>query len=133
MIDSDSRDSEAASTAAEDFLHFLLEGNVKFALNAFCKAELLDAAGHHTTLGVMETRIREFVGKVVTFIDKRIAVVDCVVSRNYAQVQLEVRWDGLMAETLTRKTFMGIAQIKLKRSSYEGWDVVQAIVPGWNA
>jgi hypothetical protein len=131
-LDSHSHDKDTATTAAEDFLHFLLDGNVKFTMNAFCTDELLDPAGSHTTPGVMEQRIREFIGRVMTFIDKSFEVIDCSVESDYASVHLDVRWDGLMANTLERRTFSGIARIKLKRSPYEGWDVVQATVPGWN-
>jgi hypothetical protein len=69
----------------------------------------------------------------MTFIDKGLEVVNCVVDGDNAVVNFDVRWDGLMAATLKVQTFTGVARIKLKRSPYEGWDIVQAIVPGWNA
>ncbi|HCV42574.1 MAG TPA: hypothetical protein DGH68_03750 [Bacteroidetes bacterium] len=131
-MDSPSHHKDTAITAAEDFLHFLLDGNVKFAMNAFCKDELLDPTGNRTTLSVIQESIQEFTGKVMTFIHKRLDVVNCSIDMDCAVVHLDVRWDGLMADTLTRRTFSGIARIKLKRNPYEGWDVVQATVPGWN-
>lgn len=126
-------DQHDAETFAEDFLLFLLGGDVKFAMNAFSKEELLDEAGAPSTLSVTEDRIREFTGRIMTFIEKDIEIAGCEVEGDYATVSLSVAWDGLMADTLTRRTFSGIARLKLKRSPYGGWDVVQAIVPGWNA
>jgi hypothetical protein len=77
--------------------------------------------------------MQEFVGTVVTFVEKGIEPIDCVVNGDCACVRLSVRWAGLMSETLTKETFSGVAYIKMKRSPYQGWDVVQAIVPGWNS
>lgn len=121
-----------ATMYAEDFLRFLLNGDVKFVMNAVCKDELRDPAGARTTPSVMEESIMEFTGKVMTFIDRDLEVVNCVVDGDHAVVDFNVRWDGLMAESLARKTFSGLARINLKRSPYEGWDIVQAAVPGWN-
>lgn len=126
-------DQYDATMFAEDFLHFLLDGNVKFAMNAFCKDELWDAAGGRIVLSVMEKGIREFTGRVMTFIEKSAEDIDCRVDGDYATVRFEVSWDGLMAESLKRETFSGVASVRMKRSPYTGWDVVQAIVPGWNA
>lgn len=127
-----SSDNDPA-TYAEDFLHFVLEGNVKFAMNAISKAECLDAAGLHTTPSVVEESMQEFAGKVMTFVEKGIELIDSVSEGDIAAIRFSVRWTGLMADSFERKTFTGIARIKMKRSPYEGWDVVQAIVPGWNA
>jgi hypothetical protein len=121
------------TTFAEDFLHFLLEGNVKFAVNGLSKDECLDANGLRSTPSVVTESIQEFVGKIMTFIEKGIESIDCVIDGDYATVRFSVRWTGLMAGTLTKKTFSGTACLKMKRSTYAGWDVVQAIVPGWNA
>jgi len=116
---------------AETFLRFLLGGDAKFAADAFCKDELLDATGARTTLSEMEGSISGFTGRFMTFIDKNVEPIDCIVEGDYAMVRFNVRWDGL--DTLSRRKFSGIARIKMKRSPYEGWDVVQAVVPGWNA
>lgn len=126
-------DERDATTFAEDFLRFLLNGDVKFAMNAFCDDELLDAKGFHMVKSVMEEEIRTFTAKVLTFIEKDIKKIDCVVDGDYATVKIEVSWDGLMAESLERKSFSGFATLRMKRSAYSGWDVIQAIVPGWNA
>ncbi len=125
-------DRHDATTFAEDFLHFLLDGEVQFAMNAFCKDELLDAAGGHIVQSVMEEAVRGFVARVMTFISKSVEAVDCTVEGDYASTTFRISWDGLMAESLKRETFSGIATVRMKRSPYEGWDVVQAIVPGWN-
>ena len=91
-----------------------------------------DAAGFRTSPVVVAESIQEFSGKIITFIEKGIECIDCAIDGDYATVRFSVRWDGLMAETLTKTTFSGIACIRLKRSAYAGWDVMQAIVPGWN-
>ncbi len=125
-------DSDPA-TYAEDFLHFLLEGNVKFAMKGLSQDELLDAAGLHVIPIIVEESMQEFTRKIMTFVEKGVELIDCVVEREYATVRFSVRWAALMADSFERKTFSGTARIKMKRSPYEGWDVVQAIVPGWNA
>lgn len=122
-----------ATMFAEDFLLFLLDGDVKPAMNAFSKEEMLDAAGKPSAYGAMENEMREFTGRVMTFLEKHFTATDCTVDGDYATVTFEVSWDGLMAASLQRETFSGIATLRMKRSPYTGWDVVQAIVPGWNA
>jgi hypothetical protein len=126
-------DTIGPTTFAEDFLHFLFEGNARFAVNGLSKDECMDATGLHSTPSIVTESIQEFVGKVMTFIDKGVEPIDCVVDGDYATVRFSVRWAGLMAETLTKTTFSGVACVRMKRSPYQGWDVVQAIVPGWNA
>jgi hypothetical protein len=126
-------DTIGPATFAEDFLHFLLEGNVKFAVNGLSKDEYIDVTGARIISSVVTESMQEFVGKVMTFIDKGVEPIDCVMNGEYATVRFSVRWAGLMAETLTKTTFSGVACIRMKRSPYQGWDVVQAIVPGWNA
>jgi hypothetical protein len=126
-------DTPGPTIFAEDFLHFLLEGNVKFAVNGWNEDECMDADGVRIVLSVLTESIQEFVGKVMTFIEKGIEPIDCVVDGDYATVRFSVRWAGLMAETLTKTTFSGVACIKMRRSPYQGWDVIQAVVPGWNA
>lgn len=49
---------------AEDFLHFLLEGNVKFAMKGLSKDEFLDVAGLRATPSVVEESMQGFTGKV---------------------------------------------------------------------
>ena len=126
-------DQYDANMFAQDFLHFLLDGNVKYAMNAFSKDEIRDVAGAHTVASVMEKGIREFTGRFMTFIEKTVEPVECTVDGDYATTSFDVSWDGLTADTLERKTFTGIARVRMKRNPFEGWDVVQAIVPGWNA
>ena len=121
------------STYAEDFLHFLLEGNVKFAMKGVSKDELLDATGLRVVPSVVEENMQEFTRKVMTFVEKGVELIDSEVEGEYATVRFSIRWTGLMADSFESKTFSGVARIKMKRSPYEGWDVVQAIVPGWNA
>ncbi len=125
-------DKHDATMFAEDFLHFLVGGDVKPAMNAFCKDELLDASGARVVQSVMEESIRAFTARVMTFVEKKVEPLECEVRGDYATTRFKVSWDGLMAESLRRETFSGIATVTMKRSPYEGWDVVQAIVPGWN-
>ena len=122
-----------ATMFAGDFLLFLLDGDVRLAMNGFCKDELLDAAGKPTSPGVMENEMQQFTGRVMTFLEKHIEEADCSVDGDFATVTFDVTWDGLMAASLQRETFSGVATLRMKRSPYTGWDVVQAIVPGWNA
>jgi len=118
---------------AEDFLHFVLDGNVRFAMNGLSKEELWDASGVPTTIGMMGTSLREFTGRIMTFVKKDVACADCRVEGDSATVCFRVNWSGLMAESLKTASFSGLATLRMKRSSYGGWDVVQAVVPGWNA
>jgi len=106
---------------------------VKFAVKSVSKDECIDATGVRTIAGAVNESMQEFVGTVVTFIEKGIEPIDCVIDGDYATVRFSVRWAGLMAETLAKATFSGVACIRMKRSPYQGWDVVQAIVPGWNS
>lgn len=126
-------DQYDAKMFAESFLRFLLSEDVTYAVDALCKDELLDEAGKTTERTVVEESIRRLRGRVLMFDKKSIEPMDCNVEGDYASVSFNITWDALMADDSLRKTYSGIAHLRMKRSEYDGWDVVQAIVPGWNA
>ena len=126
-------DQYDAKMFAESFLRFLLSEDVTYAVDALCKDELLDEAGKVTDRTAVEERIRQFRRRIMMFDEKSIEPMDCNVEGDYASASFNITWDALMADDSLRKTYSGIAHLRMKRSVYDGWDVVQAIVPGWNA
>jgi hypothetical protein len=126
-------DPDSPEIFAEDFLHFVLDGNVKFAMKAYAPTGLLDAANAGTSAGIIEESLRAFTGGIMTFAGKEIRLSDSVVDGTRAVVRFSISWDALMADSLARRTFSGIATVRLLKNPFSGWDVVQAIVPGWNA
>jgi hypothetical protein len=126
-------DPDSPEVFAEDFLHFVLEGNIKFAMNAFAESGLQDASGNVSSRGLMEESLQEFVGGIMTFAGKEVVMEDAVVEGERAMVRFTVQWEGLMADTLAMKTFSGMATVRLRKNIVLGWDIVQAMIPGWNA
>ncbi|PYV43615.1 MAG: hypothetical protein DMG06_09925 [Acidobacteria bacterium] len=125
-------DEYDAKQSTEHFLHSLLNRNTEFLLGAFSKEELYDANGSPITLDEMKTSVDDFLATVAMINNSEINVTRCRVEGDYATVEAETSWEGLNAETMAIVSASGPSAIRLKRSPYGGWDVVQAKVAGWN-
>ena len=124
-------DEYDAKQSTEHFLHSLLNRNTEFLLGAFSKEELYDANGSPITLDEMKTSVDDFLATVAMINNSEINVTRCRVEGDYATVEAETSWEGLNAETMAIVSASGPSAIRLKRSPYGGWDVVQAKVAGW--
>ena len=126
-------DEYDAKMFAETFLRFLLAGDTNYAAGSFSKGEIRDASGKLVTRAEMQEDMLAFKGQFASFIEeKKIEPTDCVVEGDYATVSFNLTWEARLASDLHRASYTGVAKLQMKRSPYDGWDVVQAIVPGWN-
>lgn len=119
-----------AKNFAEQFLWHLFERNLEYALGDFAKDEVCDHRGDRITMEQMQTRIEHFYSRFATFSFSKHEVIDCTVSDNYAVVCFNSNWNGLHAETMEQKIHRGESTLKMKKSQYGGFDVVQANVFG---
>lgn len=119
-----------AKNFAEQFLWHLFDRHLEYVVGDFAKDEACDHRGDRITIEQMQTRIKHFYSQFATFSFSKHEVIDCIVSNNDAVVRFNSNWNGLLAETMEQKTFSGITTLKMKKSPYGGFDVVQANVFG---
>jgi len=124
-------DEYDAKQSTEHFLQSLLDRNTEFLVGTFSGEELYDPEGSPTTLDEMKKSVDDFRATIAMINNSEIHVTRCKVEGDYATVEAETSWEGLNAETMAIDSASGPSVVRLKRSPYGGWDVVQAKVAGW--
>jgi hypothetical protein len=79
----------------------------------------------------MKKSVDDFRATIAMVSNAEINVTRCKVEGDYATVEAETSWEGLNAETMAIVSASGPSVVRLKRSPYGGWDVIQARVAGW--
>jgi len=125
-------DEYDAKMFSKNFLDYLFNRDREFIMHTLAKDELYDPGGNAITPDQMRSSIEAFFEKIATISSSNIDVTQCVVEGDYAVVKYNTDWTGFEAGTMKRVAASGEARLRMKRSPYGGWDVVQASVPGWN-
>lgn len=122
-----------AKSAAEMFVRSLLSRNTEFIMTHFSKDELYDHQGKPLSREQMQEKTDAFFNTYIETEDWEVTPTMCQIEGDYAQVEANTSWRGLPASATHWVDFSGVAKVRLKRSPYEGWDVIQAMVPGWES
>jgi hypothetical protein len=122
-----------AKSAAEMFVRSLLSRNTEFIMTHFSKEELYDLKGKPLSCEQMQEKTKAFFNTYIETEDWEVTPTVCRIEGDYAQVEANTSWRGLPASATHWVDFSGVAKVRLKRSPYEGWDVIQATVPGWES
>jgi len=117
---------------AEYFLRFLFERNREPLVTSFDKEELYDSQGVPISEEEMERRLDAFLAENSLIANFHFDILTCQVDGDYATVKAATHWECLKAESMEMVTHTGDSTIRLKRSPYGGWEVIQANVVGWN-
>lgn len=125
-------DEYDAKMFAEGFLFDLFHRETDFALKNVAQDELYDANGTPITVGQMKSEIASFLNSYAAFVSWKFEPVECTVEGDNATVKIQTDWIGLSAGTMESVTISGISVLRMKRSPYGGFDVIQANVAGWN-
>ena len=122
-----------AKSAAEMFVRSLLSRNTQFLMSHFSKEELYDFQGKPLSREQMQEKTEAFFNTYIETEDWEVMPSACQIEGDYAEVEAHASWKGLPASATHWVNFSGVARVRLKRSPYEGWDVIQATVPGWES
>lgn len=122
-----------AKSAAEMFVRSLLSRNTQFLMTHFSKDELYDSLGKPLSPDQMQEKTEAFFNTYIETEDWEVRPTRCQIEGAYAEVEADASWKGLPASATHWVNFAGVAKVRLKRSPYEGWDVIQATVPGWES
>ncbi|MEZ4621031.1 MAG: hypothetical protein R2867_36785 [Caldilineaceae bacterium] len=65
--------------------------------------------------------------------DTQLTPLSCTVEGDYADVEVATTWTSVRSQPDDQLQYVGRSALRLKRSPYDGWDVVQAKVAGWDS
>jgi len=124
-----------AEMFAELFLRDLFEQEEECAINSFDKEELYDRKGNRISFEKNSDDIRAFLSNYTTFTFYKFESLNCSIKDDYATVIFQSEWSGLKMgsgfsgmESISHK---GESELKLKKSPYGGFDIIQAKIVGW--
>lgn len=125
-------DEYDAKEFASQFLWHLFEREVDFAIGDFAKDEVYDMNGNRIPQEKMRELILDFHAKYAAFTSHKFESSGCTLEGDYANVSFTGMWTGLRAQSMVPVSFEGESYLKMKKSPYGGFDVVQANVIGWD-
>ena len=125
-------DLEDVKQWAKEFLEAFFAHDDEMLNIALGEEELEDSRGHSISVEEFKEWVNEFHTKHIAIMAFSVDAEEATVDGDDAQVKMNTVWEGLKNDgvTITRET--GISVIRLKRSPYSGWDVIQAEIAGWN-
>ncbi len=95
--------------------------------------ELYDADGNAISQQEFKRQIDEFHALYPIITEYKYEVIGLHIEEDYAIVEVDVAWAGLNKQEQAMLRHHGLSRLHLKRSLDIGWDVIQAIVVGWNS
>ncbi len=126
-------DEYDAKIWAQDFLFSLFDHHREGIEVALCKDELYTIAGKPVSTQGMMQRVDAFFQRHPTIVDAQINPLTCTLDGNYATVEIATTWTSIRTAPNDKLQYTGRSIFQLKRSKYDGWDVVQAKVAGWDS
>ncbi len=125
-------DEYDAKQWAEDFLSGIFWLETDLYSHQLADEGLIDPQNQPITKEQMLKDILDFRKSFLSFERPELNIISCSVDGDRATVTIHINWSGEIDE---RSSFnkSGTSTLRLIRSQYGGWDIVQAIVPGWNA
>lgn len=95
--------------------------------------ELYDANGTMISQEEFKKQIDEFHGLYSVITEYQYEVIGLSIEGDYATVEADTSWAGLNSEEQAMVRHRGTSRLRLKRSLDIGWDVIQAVIIGWNS
>ena len=124
-------DEYDAKSAAEHFLWDIFEQHEERVVDSLAKDEVYDPFGRRVTHEDLEALVRSVYRRYAAFTFHEFQCRACVLDGDYATVSLEGGWSGVVAESMAPESHKGVAALRMKKSPYGGYDVVQANIPGF--
>jgi len=111
---------------------FFKEGTEGFFIPIGDK-ELCDANGNTISQETFKKQIDEFHVLYSIITEYKYDIFSLNIEGDYAAVKVDVSWAGLNKQEGAMMRYRGTSTLRLKRSLDIGWDVIQAIIVGWNS
>ncbi|MDP2885651.1 MAG: hypothetical protein Q8P51_11605 [Ignavibacteria bacterium] len=124
-------DEYDAKSAAEHFLWDLFERYEDCAVRGFAEDEIFDPSGKRISIEDVRALIGSFYRRHPAFTFHKFECLACILDGEYATVRLEGEWSGVIADSMESVSHKGVADLRLKKSPYGGYDVVRANIPGF--
>jgi len=124
-------DEHDAKEFASLHLWHLFERELDFALSDFAKDEIYDRYGNQITQGKLKKMIMAFHAEYATFTSHKFECSGCTLEGEYATVTFHGTWTGLKTGSMKAVSYEGESELRMKKSPYGGFDVVQAKIDGW--
>ena len=126
-------DEEDSKAYAQDFLKCLLSRGNGYVEHLLSEEELRTSNGEPISVERMLANILAFQSRFLTFTTTVVSMDTVELTGDYATVRGTVSWSGLEGSTMQVVSNSGDVTLQMKKCTFGGWDVVQAIVPGWEA
>lgn len=124
-------DEYDAKSSADQFLWNLFGRHEEHVAQAFAEDEMYDQLGRRITRAEMQNIIRSFYDSYAAFTSNKFECIGCSLEGEYALVTLQGEWAGLKAESLESVSHRGECLLKMKKSPYGGYDLIQVNIPGF--
>jgi hypothetical protein len=118
--------------SAEHFLSGLFYLDMDLVSHLFAKKGLRDAENQPITNKRMKQAFFDFRNSFISFQRPKLKVLSCTIDGDRASVSIRTKWVGVMDNSSPPIKRSGISTLQFIRNEFEDWDIVQAIVPGWN-
>lgn len=125
-------DEYDAKSEAERFIWDLFERHEDFVIESFARDGVFDP-GKRIDIEGIRSLIGEFYRRHAAFTFQKFECCTCALDGQYATVRLEGEWSGVLANSMASVSHKGVADIRLKKSPYGGYDVLKVSIPGFGA
>lgn len=95
--------------------------------------ELYDANGNLISQEEFKQQIDGFHALYPIITEYKYEIIDLQIDGDYASVEVQTLWAGLNKQEQAIVRHHGTSRLRLKRSPDIGWDVIQAVIVGWNS
>ena len=125
-------DEYDARSSAEHFLWNLFERYEEEVLNNFSEVEICGPTGRRIEHNEMRDIIRSFYATYAVFTAHEFQCDGYKLEGQYATVTAHVGWTGLRGPSMEVASYEGRWTFKMRKSPDGGFDIVQAIIPGFD-
>lgn len=126
-------DEYDAKSEAERFLWDLFERHEDFVIESFARDGIFDPSGNQAGIEGIRTLIGAFYRRHAAFTFQKFERCTCALDGQDATVRLEGEWSGVLADSMAPVSHKGVAELRMKKSLYGGYDVVKVSIPGFGA
>ena len=124
-------DEYDARNAADNFLSDLFGKFEEGLLIDLSRDEFCNSKGVHLGREEIQASIRNFCSSYAAFTHHAFECVKCTLEGESAEATMQGMWTALKTGSLEAVSFEGECMVKMTRSPYGGYDVIQFSLPGF--
>ena len=116
-----------------EFLDTFFKGGTQGVYIPIGDSELYDAKGSLISQEQFKQQIDGFHTLYPVITEYEYEIIGLNIDGDYANVEVNTVWAGLNSQEQAIVRHHGTSRLRLKRSLDIGWDVIQAVIAGWNS